>query len=129
MDNILIAGFFSTLLSILLFASNYRLEIVFRKKIRRIDEKLKNINMDGKTKENDSIYPSDVEFIRTDFSKEDCTKPTTGVIELIKQKFLCLHDWEHVDTVQTANIFGIERLVFIVICRKCGKIKKIKVRN
>lgn len=85
--------------------------------------------MDGKTKENDSIYPSDVEFIRTDFSKEDCTKPTTGVIELIKQKFLCLHDWEHVDTVQTANIFGIERLVFIVICRKCGKIKKIKVRN
>lgn len=52
------------------------------------------------------------------------------IIELIKQKFLCLHDWEHVDTVQTVNnIFGIERLVFIVICRKCGKIKKIKVRN
>ena len=86
--------------------------------------------MDGKIKEDDSVYPSDIEFIRTDFSKTDCAKPTTGIIELIKQKFLCLHDWEYVDSVQTVNnIFGIERLVFIVICRKCGKIKKIKVRN
>ena len=51
------------------------------------------------------------------------------LIESIKRKFLCCHDWEHVETVHTSNVFGIENMIYIVVCKKCGKIKKVKVRN
>lgn len=52
-----------------------------------------------------------------------------GLIEVIINKWFCCHDWGIVEKVHTSNIFGIERMIYILECNKCGKIKKVKVRN
>lgn len=49
------------------------------------------------------------------------------LIELLINKWTCCHEWEVVETVHTSNIWGIERMIYIVVCNKCGKIKKVKV--
>ena len=41
------------------------------------------------------------------------------LLEAIRAKYLCLHDWEVVEVVEY-----IDCLVILLKCKKCGKLRK-----
>lgn len=48
------------------------------------------------------------------------------LIECIKKKWFCLHDWEYFKGIRVENNLGEVYHVWHFYCKKCGKFKKIK---
>lgn len=52
------------------------------------------------------------------------------LIESIKKKWFCCHEWKKLHTVEQYKKPSDEmpcNVEIILVCKKCGKIKKIKV--
>ena len=48
------------------------------------------------------------------------------IIKKLLEKWLCKHTWKLSETNVVYSISG-EHCIYIFICKKCGKIKKVKV--
>lgn len=51
------------------------------------------------------------------------------MISNIFKKILCLHKWEEFNRVTVSDEFGSRWQNIILICKDCGKFKKIKSSN
>ncbi len=49
------------------------------------------------------------------------------MIRLI-DKLFCTHNWTVLDKIQVLSDIGDEYILVLLACKKCGKIKKVKVR-
>ena len=53
------------------------------------------------------------------------------ILNKLLDKWLCKHDWELFETHEVYTTFEFnmpEYHVYIFICKKCGKIKKVQVK-
>lgn len=49
-----------------------------------------------------------------------------NLLQQIKDKWFCLHDWEQWKTIHVETDLGSTYSVYHFRCKKCGKFKKVK---
>ena len=49
-----------------------------------------------------------------------------GLLQQIKDKWFCFHDWELWRTIHVETDLGSTYSVYHFRCKKCGKFKKVK---
>lgn len=51
------------------------------------------------------------------------------LLEAIKNKYLCCHNWKIWSTVDVETDFGGSFTRYFLVCTKCGKLKKVRTNH